>query len=97
MAKDAFNQRKKLLTKELSRTLKKRKVKVLVWPVVLYACESWTLLKDEIDRLQALEVWLWRGLEKISWMDKIHNEGVLARVEEERCLIRTIRQKRRIG
>src|SRR6267154_2390155 len=71
MAKDAFNQRKDLLTKGLSRTLKKRMVKVLVWPVVLYGCETWTLLQDEINRLQALEMWLWRGLKKISWSDKI--------------------------
>src|SRR5206468_7618618 len=39
MAKDAFNKRKELLTKVLSMTLKKRMVKVLVWPVVLYGCE----------------------------------------------------------
>ena len=68
---DAFNQRKELLTKGLSRTLKKRMAKELVWPVVLYGCETWTLLQDEINRLQALEMWLWRGLEKISWSDKI--------------------------
>src|SRR2546425_6717000 len=93
MAKDAFNKGKELLTKGLSMTLKKRMVKVLVWPVVLYGCETWTLLQDEINRLEALEVWLWRGLEKISWRDKIRNDVVFARVKEERCLIRTIRQK----
>src|SRR3989441_3899475 len=54
MAKDAFNKRKELLTKGLSRTLKKRMVNVLVWPVVLYGCETWTLLQDEINRLEAL-------------------------------------------
>src|SRR3989442_9168974 len=95
MAKDAFNKRKELLTKGLSRTLKNRMVKVLVWPVVLYGCETWTLLQDEINRLEALEVWLWRGLEKISWRDKIHNVEVFARVREERCLIRTIRQRQK--
>ena len=66
-------------------------VKVLVWPVVLYGCETCTLLKDKINRLEALEVWLWRGLEKISWRDKMHNDEVFARVKEERRLIRTIR------
>src|SRR3989442_15043002 len=65
MAKEAFNKRKELLTKGLSMTLKKRMIKELVWPVVLYGCETWTLLQDEINRLEALEVWLWRGLEKI--------------------------------
>ena len=48
MAKDVFNKRKKLLTKGSSRILKKRMVKVLVWPVVLYGCETWTLLQDEM-------------------------------------------------
>ncbi len=38
-AKDAFSKRKELLTKGLSRILKKRMIKVLVWPVVLYGCE----------------------------------------------------------
>src|SRR5437899_6712307 len=83
MAKDAFNKRKELLTKGLSRTLKKRMVKALVRPVVLYGCETWTSLQDEINRLEALEVWLWRGLEKISWSDKIRNDEVFARVMEE--------------
>ena len=67
----------------------------MVWPVVLYGCETWTLLQDEINRLEALEVWLWRGLEKISWRDKIRNDEVFARVVEERCLIRTIRQRQK--
>ena len=56
MAKDAFNKRKELVTKGLSMKLKKRMVKVLVWPVVLYGCETWTLLQDEINRLQALDM-----------------------------------------
>ena len=44
LAKEVFNKRKELLTKDgLSRTLKKRMVKVLIWPVVLYGCETWTL------------------------------------------------------
>src|SRR6266516_1762439 len=51
MAKDAFNKRKELLTKGLSMKLKKRMIKVLVWPVVLYGCETWTLLQDEINKV----------------------------------------------
>src|SRR5437867_2386200 len=95
VAKDAFNKRKELSTKGLSMTLKKRMVKVLVWPVVLYGCETWTLLQDEINRLEALNVWLWRGLKKISWRDKICSDEVFAMVKEERCLIRTIRQRQK--
>src|SRR3989442_10162999 len=73
-------------------------VKVLVWSVVLYGCETWTLLQDKINRFEALEMWLWRGLEKPSWRDKIRNDEVFVRVMEERCMIRTIRrQKNWIG
>ena len=95
LAKEAFNKRKELLTKELSRKLKKRMVKVLIWPVVLYGCETWTLLKEERDRLQALEMWVWRGLEKISWNDKISNEKVLERVNKKNCLVTTIIQRKK--
>ena len=50
-AKEAFNKRKEFLTKGgLSRILKKKMVKVLVWPVVLYGCETWTLRKEEINK-----------------------------------------------
>src|SRR6266516_5062716 len=95
MAKDAFNKRKELLTKRLSMRLKKRMVKVLVWPVVLYGCETWTLLQDEINRLQALKIWLRRGLEKISWVDRVSNEEVLTIVKEKRCLIETITKRKK--
>ena len=71
LAKEAFNKKREFLTKRgLGRTLKKRMVKVLVWPVVLYGCEIWALRVEEINRLEALEMWLWRKLEKIKWQDK---------------------------
>ena len=87
--------RKELLTKSLSKEFKKRIVKVLVWPVLMYGCETWTLQKSVIDKLQALEMWIWRRLENISWKQKIRNEEVLRRVKENRCWITTIfrRQK----
>ena len=95
MAQEAFNKRKELLTKGLSRSLKKRMVKILVWPVVLYGCETWTLLQDEIERLEALEMWLWRRMEKIRWMDRIRNEEVWKRVNEKPSLIATIPKRKK--
>ena len=62
MAKDAFNRRKEFLTAGLTETLKKRIVKLLVWPVALYGCETWTLSKEENDKLEALDMWLRRKL-----------------------------------
>src|SRR5678816_87828 len=95
LAKDAFNKRKEFLTGGLSGTLKKRMVKVLVWPVALYGCETWTLKKEEKDKLEALEMWLWRKLEKVNWSDRLSNEEVLTMVNESRCLIETIRQRKK--
>ena len=91
LAKAAFNRKKELPTKGLSRSLKKRKVKVLVGPVVLYGCESWKLRRAEIDKLEALEMWIWRQLERVCWQDRITNEEVLQMVDETRYLVRTIR------
>src|SRR3989442_15692671 len=70
-------------------------VKLLVWPVVLYGCQIHlvTLLQDEINRLKALEAWLWRRLEKISCRDKIHTDEVF--VNGGRCLIKAIRQRQK--
>src|SRR6476619_8338407 len=47
MAKDAFNKRKELLTRSIRVNIRKRLVKTLVWPVVLYGCETWTMRKDQ--------------------------------------------------
>ena len=68
---------------------------ILVWSIVLYECETWTLLEEEIDRLQALEMWLWRGLKKISWRVRVSNEDVLVKVGERKRLMRTIWQRKK--
>ena len=95
MAKEAFNSRKVLLSKRWDKALKKRMIKVLIWPIVLYGCETWTLLQEDIDRLQALEMWLWRQLEGVRWEDHISNEIVLERVEETRGLMKAIWQRKK--
>ena len=90
MAKDAFNKRKELLTRSIRVDLRKRLVKTLVWPVGLYGCETWTMRKEEINRLNAFEMWLWRRMGKVSWIDKRTNEQALSSMNEKRSLIKTI-------
>jgi hypothetical protein len=99
MAKVSFNKSKELLTKGLKKDLKKRMVKTLVWPVALYGCETWTMKKEVVDKLNAFEMWVWRRMEKVSWQDKKTNEEVLAAVGEERCFVQAIvkRKKNWIG
>src|SRR6218665_1874276 len=93
MGKEAFSRRKELLRRGLKRYLKKRMVKTLIWSVTLYCAGTWTLRKEDITRLEAFERWIWRRMEKISWIEHISNEEVLKLVEEERSLLTIIRTR----
>jgi hypothetical protein len=95
MAKEAFNKRKELLTKKFKISVRKKLVKTLIWSTLLYGSETWTLRKEEIKRLEAVEMWMWRRMEKISWTEKITNVEVLKRVGEERLLMKTIRNRKK--
>jgi len=99
MAKNAFNQRKELLSKNLNKDIKKRIIKATIWSVALYAAETWTYKKEDIWRLDSFEMWVWRKMEKINWRDMKTNEEVLQMVQEERSLMDVIwrRKKTWIG
>ena len=90
MAKNAFNKRRELFSKRLSKELKKKVIMTIVWSVALYGSETWTLRKYERDRLEAFEMWTWRNMENISWKDHMTNEYVLDQVKENRKLLNTI-------
>ena len=51
--------------------------------------------KVEVDKLEAFEMWLWRQMEGISWRDKTSNEEVLKRVDENRCLMKTVYKRKK--
>ena len=99
MATDAFNKKKDLLTKSMSKNIRKRMVKTLVWPAATYGCETRIMRKEERDRLEAFEMWCWRRMEKVSWKDKKTNEEVLNSVGEERSFVGIVlkRKKNWIG
>ena len=42
-------------------------VKAMVFPVIMYGCESWTIKKAECQRIDAVELWCWRGLLRVPW------------------------------
>ena len=60
-----------MLTKSSEKETKIKIVKTLVWTTLLYSSETWTLRKEDITKLEALEMWIWRRMEKISYVDKI--------------------------
>lgn len=99
MAKVAFSKRKELLTRSLSKQIKKKIIKAVIWPTALYAAETWTLKKEDKKRIEALEMWIWRRMEKVPWTAKRTNKEILQMVEEKRQLMNTIvyRKKKWIG
>jgi len=90
-----FNERRELLTKPFPKEVKKKRVMTLVWSTLLYGYETWTLRKEDIRRLDAVEMWMWRRMERVSWMDKITNEEILNKVGEKRQLISVIKNRKK--
>ena len=55
-------------------------VKAMVFPVVMYGCESWTVKKAERRRIDAFELWCWRKLLKVPWTAKRANQSILKKI-----------------
>ena len=79
--------------------LKIRLLKCLIWPVVMYGCEAWTLRKSEESRLNAVEMWLYRCLLGVKWQQKRTNDSILEKLGVERRLLLEVnlRKLRYIG
>ena len=55
-------------------------VKAMVFPVVMYACESWTINKAECQRIDAFELWCWRRLLRVPWTARKSNQSILKEI-----------------
>ena len=62
---------------------KGRLVKTMVFPVVMYGCESWTVKKAEHRRTDAFELWCWRRLLRVPWTSRRSNQSVLKEISSE--------------
>ena len=63
-------------------------VKAMVFPVVMYGCESWTIKKAACQRIDALELWCWRRLLRVPWTAKRFNQSILKEINPE-CSLET--------
>ena len=61
-------------------------VRAVVFPVVTYDCESWTIKKAEHQRIDAFELWCWRRLLKVSWTARRWNQSILREINPEYSL-----------
>ena len=55
-------------------------VKAMVFPVVMYGCESWTVKKAESRKIDAFELWCWRRLLRVPWAARISNQSILKEI-----------------
>ena len=61
-------------------------VKALAFPVVMYGCHSWTIKKAEHQRIDAFELWCWRGLLRVPWTARRSNQSILKEISPEYSL-----------
>ena len=75
-------------------TLKIKLLQCLIWPVLMYGCESWTIRKSEEDKIQATEMWFYRRLLGVSWKERRTNESILEQLGVTRILMTKIMQRK---
>ena len=69
-----------LKSRDITLPAKVRLVKAMVFPVVMYGCESWTIKKAEHQRFDAFELWCWRRLLTVPWTARKSNHSILKEV-----------------
>ena len=67
-------------SRDITLPTKVRLVKAMVFPVVMYGCESWTIKKAERQRIDAFELWCWRRLLRVPWTARISNQSILKEI-----------------
>ena len=75
-----------LKSRDITLLTQVRLVKAMVFPVVMYGCESWTIKKTERQRIDALELWCWRRLLRIPWTERRSNQSILKEITPEYSL-----------
>ena len=65
---------------DITLTTKVRLVKAMVFPVVIYGCESWTIKKAEHQRIDAFELWCWRRLLRVPWTARRSDQSILKEI-----------------
>ena len=69
-----------LKSRDITLSAKVHLVKAMVFPVVMYGCESWTVKKAECQRIDAFELWCWRRLLRVPWTARRSNQSVLKEI-----------------
>ena len=82
----SYDQPRQLLKRNITLPTKIRLVKSMVFPVVMYGCESWTIKKIDHQRTEAFELWYWRRLLGVPWTARTSNQSILKEISPEYSL-----------
>ena len=69
-----------LKSRDITLSTKVRLVKAMVFPLLIYACESWTIKKAECRRINAFELWCWRRFLRVPWTARRSNQSILKEI-----------------
>ena len=69
-----------LKSRDITLSTKIRLVKAMIFPVVMYGCESWTVKKAECRKIYAFELWCWRRLWRVSWTARRYSQSILKEI-----------------
>ena len=75
-----------LKSRDITLPTKVHMVKAMVFPLVMYGCESWKIIKAESRRIDAFELWCWRRLLRIPWTIRRSNQSILRKINNEYSL-----------
>ena len=75
-----------LKSRDIALLTKVHLVKAMVFPVVIYGCESWTVKKAEHQRIDAFELWCWRRLLRVPWATRRSNQSILKKISPRTSL-----------
>ena len=75
-----------LKSRDITLPTKVRLVKVMVFPVLMYGCESWTIKQAKCQRIDAFELWCWRRLLRVLWTSRTSNQSILEEISPEYSL-----------
>ena len=81
--KKSYDQHSILKNRDITLPTKVHLAKAMVFPVVMYGCESWIIKKDECQRTDAFELWCWRRLLRVPWTARRSNQSIVKEISPE--------------
>ena len=72
--------------RDITLPIKVRVVKAMVFPIIMYGCESWTIKRPECQRIDVFELWCWRRLLRVPWTSGRSNQSILKEISPEYSL-----------